>query len=308
MTKTTKALILGSGPAGCTAAIYAARAGMQPIMLEGLQPGGQLMITNEVENYPPFASTTGPGLMAEMRTHCEAAGVDIQSRLADAISYNVETATFDVTLDNGEIIVANTVILATGAKARWLGLPSEEAFMGRGISACATCDGFFYRGKEVLVVGGGNTAVEEALYLSNLASKVTLIHRRDTLRAEQVMQDRLFAKENIDVIWNAEVEEILGDDMGVTGAKLATADGSVDIDAHGVFIAIGHSPETTLVQDLVDRDVSGYVIVKPGTTVTSHQGIFAAGDVADPVYRQAITSAGMGCQAALDAERYLAGI
>ncbi len=308
MPKTTKALILGSGPAGCTAAIYAARAGLEPVMLEGLQPGGQLMITNEVENYPPFASTTGPGLMAEMRGHAEAAGVKIYSRIADTLEHRPDTNTFLATLDNGETIEAATVILATGAKARWLGLATEEAFMGRGVSACATCDGFFYRGKEVVVVGGGNTAVEEALYLSNLASKVTLVHRRDSLRAEKIMQERLFARTNVDFVWNAEVGEVIGDASGVTGVRLWTPQGSRDLAAHGVFIAIGHAPETSMVADLVDRDAAGYVIVKPGSTITSHSGIFAAGDVADPHYRQAITSAGMGCMAALDAERYLASL
>jgi thioredoxin reductase (NADPH) len=308
MTKTTKTLIIGSGPAGCTAAIYAARAGMDPIMLEGLQPGGQLMITDEVENYPPFASTTGPGLMAEMRGHVEAAGVKILSRIADVVSYNADMEIYEVTLDDGAEISAKTVILATGAKARWLGLPSEEAFMSRGVSACATCDGFFYRGKEVIVVGGGNTAVEEALYLSNLASRVTLVHRRDSLRAEKILQDRLYAKENVEFIWNAEVDEILGDEMGVTGVRLNAPEGPKEVSAHGVFVAIGHSPETGLVADLVDRDGAGYVIVKPGTTITSQPGLFAAGDVSDPHYRQAITSAGMGCMAALDAERFLAGL
>ena len=200
------------------------------------------------------------------------------------------------------------LIIATGASAQYLGLPSEEAFAGKGVSACATCDGFFYRGKDVIVVGGGNTAVEEALYLSNLAARVTLVHRRDSLRAEKILQDRLQAKENVDFIWNAEVEEILGDATGVTGARLKTSGGTQELAAHGVFVAIGHSPETNLVADLVDRDGAGYVIVKPGTTITSQPGIFAAGDVSDPHYRQAITSAGMGCMAALDAERYLAGL
>jgi len=308
MTSNTKTLIIGSGPAGCTAAIYAARAGMQPIMLEGLQPGGQLMITNEVENYPPFASTTGPGLMAEMRSHVEAAGVNILSRIADKIAFINETESYLVKLDDGSEIDAKTVILATGAKAQWLGLPSEDAFMGRGVSACATCDGFFYKGKNVIVVGGGNTAVEEALYLSNLAAHVTLVHRRDTLRAEQILQDRLYARSNVDFIWNSEVQEIVGDQSGVTGAKLRTPNDEYIIPAHGVFVAIGHSPETALVSQLVDRDASGYVIVKPGTTITSQPGLFAAGDVSDPHYRQAITSAGMGCMAALDAERYLSGL
>ena len=306
MTHTT-ILIIGSGPAGCTAAIYAARAGLDPVMLEGLQPGGQLTITDEVENYPPFASTTGPGLMSEMKAHVTAAGTDIRSRIADRLDREAETGFFVATLDDGSVIHAETVVLATGAKAKWLGIPSEAAFMGRGVSACATCDGFFYRGKEVLVVGGGNTAVEEALYLSNLAAKVTVIHRRDSFRAEKILQDRLFARENVEVVWNSEIDEILGDEMGVTGARVRCGDASVEIPAHGVFVAIGHAPETAVVAGLVDRDQSGYVLVKPGATITSCPGLFAAGDVSDPVYRQAITSAGFGCMAALDAEKYLAG-
>jgi thioredoxin reductase (NADPH) len=308
MTKSTELLILGSGPAGCTAAIYAARAGLDPIMLEGLQPGGQLTITNEVENYPPFASTTGPGLMAEMKEHAQSAGVEICARIAEELSFDPEDKIYLATLDDGTLVRAKSVVLATGATARWLGLPSEEAFMGRGVSACATCDGFFYRGKEVVVVGGGNTAVEEALYLANLAAKVTVIHRRDSFRAEKILQERLFSRKNVDVIWNAEVDEILGDDNGVTGLRLKIEGETKDIETHGVFIAIGHAPQTDLVADLVDRDCSGYVIVKPGSTITSRPGLFAAGDVADPHYRQAITSAGMGCMAALDAEKFLSSI
>jgi len=303
-----KITIIGSGPAGCTAAIYAARAGLEPIMLEGLQPGGQLTITNEVENYPPFASTTGPGLMAEMRSHCLAAGVVIVARIVERIE-TARRGGYICFLDDGSQLVSTTLVIATGARANWLGLPSEDAFKGRGVSACATCDGYFYRGRDVIVVGGGNTAVEEALYLSNLANKVTLIHRRDTLRAEKVLQTRLMSKNNVSIVWNAEIREIVGDHMGVTGAVIRRSDGTLnDIAAHGIFVAIGHAPETSIVGALLALDPAGYIPVVPGTSITSAPGIFAAGDVADPVYRQAITSAGMGCQAALDAERYLSGL
>ena len=306
-TRTTRCLIIGSGPAGYTAAVYASRALLEPVLLQGIQPGGQLTITTEVENWPSVIETQGPDLMVAFEAHAKAVGTEI---IADHVNrLDLSSRPFVAECDSGTIWHADAVILATGAQARWLGLPSEEKFKGFGVSACATCDGFFYRGKEVLVIGGGNTAVEEALYLSNLASKVTLIHRRDELRAEQILQRRLFDKENIDVIWDHTLEEVLGTDAdGVTGARLKHAKTAEtrEIEAAGIFIAIGHSPASELVADQLETHMGGYVVTAPDSTATSIPGVYAAGDVTDHIYRQAVTSAGMGCMAALEAERFLA--
>jgi thioredoxin reductase (NADPH) len=301
-------IILGSGPAGWTAAVYAARAGLSPVVVTGTQVGGQLTTTTEVENWPGgVADLQGPQLMMDMQEHAERFDTEV-------INDHIHTA--KLTQQPFELIgdqatyTCDALIIATGASAQYLGLDSEDAFKGRGVSACATCDGFFYRGRSVAVVGGGNTAVEEALYLSNLAESVKLIHRRDSLRAEKILQDRLLAKDNIEVIWNHQLEEVLGDDAGVTGLRLrSTADDSTQqIDVHGVFIAIGHKPNTDLFAGQLKMN-GGYLIVRSGlegfATETSIPGVFAAGDVADHIYRQAITSAGFGCMAALDAERFL---
>ncbi|WP_112874414.1 thioredoxin-disulfide reductase [Paracoccus endophyticus] len=301
-------LIIGSGPAGYTAAIYAARAMLKPRLIQGMQPGGQLTITTEVENWPGDTEVQGPDLMVRMEAHARAMGAEV---VTDTVTrLDLSRRPFLVECDSGARLTADAVILATGAQARWLGLPSEARFQGFGVSACATCDGFFYRGKEVLVIGGGNTAVEEALFLTNFASKVTLVHRRDSLRAERILQDRLFRHPKVEVLWNHEVVEITGDDnpLGVTGAVLrSTTDGSVrPIPADGVFIAIGHTPASELVKGQVALRDGGYVQVEPGSTRTSVPGVFAAGDLTDDTYRQAITSAGMGCMAALDAEHWLA--
>ncbi|WP_134726184.1 thioredoxin-disulfide reductase [Paracoccus luteus] len=305
-----RVLIVGSGPAGYTAAVYAARAMLKPRLVQGMQPGGQLTITTEVENWPGDASVQGPDLMVRMEAHARAMGAEI---VTDTVTrLDLSARPFLAECDSGARMTADAVILATGAQARWLGLPSEQMFQGFGVSACATCDGFFYRGKQVIVVGGGNTAVEEALFLTNFASKVTLVHRRASLRAERIMQDRLFAHPKIDVIWNAEVVEITGDQspLGVTGAVLrSTTDGTTStIAADGVFVAIGHTPASELVRDQLDLREGGYVWVHPGSTRTSVPGVFAAGDLTDDVYRQAVTSAGMGCMAALDAEHYLSAL
>ncbi|MEM7745588.1 MAG: thioredoxin-disulfide reductase [Pseudomonadota bacterium] len=306
-TKTARVLIIGSGPAGYTAAVYAARALLDPVLIQGIQPGGQLTITTEVENWPSVIETQGPDLMVQFEAHAKAVGTEI---ISDHVSsLDLSTRPFVATCDSGTIWHADSVILATGAQAKWLGLESEEKFQGFGVSACATCDGFFYRGKEVLVVGGGNTAVEEALYLSNLASKVTLIHRRDTLRAEAILQKRLFDKGNVEVIWDHQVDEILGTDAdGVTGARLkhSQTGETREIPAAGVFVAIGHSPASELVKDQLETHMGGYVVTEADSTATSIPGVFAAGDVTDHIYRQAVTSAGMGCMAALEAERFLA--
>jgi thioredoxin reductase (NADPH) len=301
-------IILGSGPAGWTAAVYAARAGLSPVVITGTQVGGQLTTTTEVENWPGgVADLQGPQLMMDMQEHAERFDTEV---INDHIhTANLKTKPFELIGDQGTY-TCDALIISTGASAQYLGLESEEAFKGRGVSACATCDGFFYRGRSVAVVGGGNTAVEEALYLANLADSVKLIHRRDSLRAEKILQDRLLAKENIEVIWNHELQEVVGDDAGVTGLKLKSTqdDSTRDIDVHGVFIAIGHKPNTDLFADQLDMN-GGYLIVRSGlngfATETSVPGVFAAGDVADHIYRQAITSAGFGCMAALDAERYL---
>ncbi len=308
-TRHTRVLIIGSGPAGYTAAVYASRAMLNPILVQGIQPGGQLTITTEVENWPGDTHVQGPELMVRMEEHARSMGTEI---ISDHIqSLDLKSRPFTAKGDSGTTYTADAVILATGAQAKWLGLPSEEHFKGFGVSACATCDGFFYRGKEVVVIGGGNTAVEEALFLTNFASKVTLIHRRDTLRAEKIMQDRLFKHPKIEMVWNSEVTEVLGDDAprGVTAVRarnLQTGE-TRDIPCAGFFVAIGHAPASELVKDQLELHSGGYVKVEPGSTATSIPGVFAAGDLTDHIYRQAVTSAGMGCMAALDAERWLAG-
>ena len=304
-----KVVIIGSGPAGYTAAIYAARAMLEPVLFEGIQPGGQLTITTDVENYPGFADVIqGPWLMEQMRAQAEHVGTRI---IADHVAtLDLSRRPFRMVTEGGETYLADVVILATGAQARWLGLPSEEAYRGFGVSACATCDGFFYRGKEVVVVGGGNTAVEEALFLTNFAAKVTVVHRRDGFRAEKILQERLFAHPKVAVVWNAEVAEIVGaeEPTRVTGVMLRdTRTGELTrLAADGVFIAIGHAPSTELVKDQLKLKPNGYVWTAPDSTATSVPGVFAAGDVADDVYRQAVTAAGRGCMAALETERFLA--
>lgn len=308
-TRHTRVLIIGSGPAGYTAAVYAARAMLNPILVQGIQPGGQLTITTEVENWPGDTHVQGPELMLRMEGHARAMGAEI---ISDHIqSLDLQSRPFTARADSGMTFTADAVILATGAQAKWLGLPSEEHFKGFGVSACATCDGFFYRGKEVAVIGGGNTAVEEALFLTNFASKVTLIHRRDSLRAERIMQDRLFKHPKVEVVWNSEVTDVLGDDAprGVTAVRVRNVQTGEtnDIPCAGFFVAIGHAPASELVKDQLELHSGGYVKVKAGSTATSIPGVFAAGDLTDHIYRQAVTSAGMGCMAALDAERWLGG-
>jgi thioredoxin reductase (NADPH) len=304
-----KVLVLGSGPAGYTAAIYAARAMLEPVVIQGIQPGGQLTITTEVENYPGFANEIqGPYLMEQMQAQAERVGAEIISDYITRVELGGRP--FRLFGDSGTEYNCDVLIICTGAQARWLGLPSEEKFQGFGVSACATCDGFFYRGKEVMVIGGGNTAVEEAIFLTNFASKVTLVHRRDELRSEKILQQRAFDNEKIEIIWDTVLEEVLGDEdpLGVTGARLKnvktgeTSDHRVD----GVFVAIGHSPSTELFQGQVEFKPGGYIKTAPDSTATSVPGVFAAGDVTDDVYRQAVTAAGMGCMAALEAEKYLA--
>ena len=304
-----KVVIIGSGPAGCTAAIYAARAMLEPILIQGIQPGGQLTITTDVENYPGFADVIqGPWLMEQMEKQAAHVGTKIVTDLVTKL--DLSQRPFRLTCDSGDVYFAETVVLATGAQARWLGLPSEEKFKGFGVSACATCDGFFYRGKEVVVVGGGNTAVEEALFLTNFASKVTIVHRRDHFRAERILQDRLFKNSKIKVIWNSVVDQIDGAETPakVTRVRLKNVKTGAltELPADGVFVAIGHAPATDLVKGQVKLKSSGYVEVAPNSTATSVPGLFAAGDVADEVYRQAVTAAGLGCMAALEAERFLA--
>lgn len=304
-------LILGSGPAGYTAAVYAARANLNPVVITGMQAGGQLTTTTEVDNWPGDAhGLTGPALMERMQAHAERFGTKVVFDHINEVDFSARP--YRLKGDSGEY-TCDALIIATGASAQYLGLPSEEAFMGRGISACATCDGFFYKGQRVMVIGGGNTAVEEALYLSNIADHVTLVHRRDKLKSEKILQDHLFAKEKegrISVIWNHALDEVLGNDGGVTGARLkSTADGSTqNVDVAGIFIAIGHKPNTDIFVGKLDM-ANGYLKVKSGSegnaTATNVPGVFAAGDVADHIYRQAITSAGAGCMAALDAEKYL---
>ena len=304
-----KLIIIGSGPAGYTAAIYAARALLEPVMISGFQPGGQLMITTDVENYPGFADVIqGPWLMEQMRLQAEHVGTRM---ISDHVSkVDLSRRPFRLEADSGDTFTCDALVIATGAQAKWLGLPSEAKFQGFGVSACATCDGFFFRGKEVVVVGGGNTAVEEALYLSHLASKVTLIHRRDSLRSERILQDRLFKQKNVEVLWDSAIEEICGTDSppGVTHLRVKNVkSGQVsELKTDGVFIAIGHKPSTELFAGQLEMKGGGYLQTAPGSTATNIAGVFAAGDVTDDVYRQAVTAAGMGCMAALEAERYLA--
>ena len=306
-----RVLVIGSGPAGYTAAIYAARAMLEPVLIAGIQLGGQLTVTTEVENYPGFAEPIqGPWLVEQMRLQAEHCGTKFVYDTVTAA--DLSKVPFTLTLDGGDTWTCDALIIATGAQARWLGIPTEEKFRGFGVSACATCDGFFYRGKEVVVVGGGNSAVEEALYLTNHASKVTVVHRRDGFRAERVLQNRLFAHPKINVIWNAEVAEVLGSTglpPSVTGARLRdTVTGELrDIGCDGLFVAIGHKPAVELFDTQLKLKPSGYLWVEPGTSRTSIPGVFAAGDVADDVFRQAVTAAGMGCMAALETEKYLAG-
>jgi thioredoxin reductase (NADPH) len=307
-TRHTKVLIIGSGPAGYTAGVYASRAMLQPILVQGMEPGGQLTTTTEVENWPGKTEIQGPELMVNMEEHARAMGCEI---IMDIITdLDLSKRPFTAKGDSGTVYTADAVILATGARAKWLGLDSEEKYKGFGVSACATCDGFFYRGQEIVVVGGGNTAVEEALFLTNFASKVTVIHRRNEFRAEQILIDRLMKNPKIEVMWHHTLEEVVGEDspMGVTGIRVKhTQTGEIsEISAKGVFIAIGHAPASELVKDQLELHHGGYVKVHPGSTRTSIEGVFAAGDLTDHIYRQAVTSAGMGCMAALDAERWLA--
>lgn len=307
-THKTSVLIIGSGPAGYTAAIYAARANLHPILVQGMQPGGQLTITTDVENFPGFADPVqGPWLMEQMQKQAEHVGTKIITDYISRVDFSAQPYT--AFGESGDTYVGETVIIATGAKARWLGIPSEEKFRGFGVSACATCDGFFYRGKDVAVVGGGNSAVEEALFLTNFANSVTLIHRRDTLRAEKIGQDRLLAHPKVRVIWNHAVDDMLGDPAngGLAGLRLkSTVDGSVqDIPVHGMFVAIGHDPATDIFKGQINMDDQGYILTAPDSTATNIPGVFAAGDVKDKVYRQAVTAAGMGCMAALEADRFL---
>ena len=304
----TRLLIIGSGPAGYTAAVYGARAMLAPLLVQGIQPGGQLTITTEVENWPGDIEVQGPDLMVRMEAHARATGAEI---VTDHIaSLDLSRRPFKAVGDGGDVYTADAVILATGAQAKWLGLPSEEKFKGFGVSACATCDGFFFRGREVAVIGGGNSAVEEALFLTNFATKVTLVHRRDHLRAEKILQERLFRNPKVEVVWDHALDEVLGESgpAAVTGLRLrhATTGALRDVPAQGVFIAIGHAPASELVAGQLPLHSGGYVKVKPGSTATEIPGVFAAGDIADPIFRQAVTSAGMGCMAALEAERYLA--
>ena len=301
--------IIGSGPAGYTAAIYAARALLQPVLIAGIPEGGQLTITTDVENYPGFADVIqGPWLMEQMRAQAEHVGAELVGDVV--VKADLSSRPFRLTCDSGAEFLAETLIIATGAQAKWLGLPSEQKFQGFGVSACATCDGFFYRGKEVLVVGGGNTAVEEALFLTSFASKVTVVHRRDEFRAERILQERLFHNPKIEVIWNHAVDEVLGAEnpLGVTGAVLKQVETGETrtVPCDGVFVAIGHAPASELFKDQLEMDRSGYLKVKAGTASTAIEGVFAAGDVTDDVYRQAVTAAGMGCMAALEAVRLLA--
>jgi thioredoxin reductase (NADPH) len=301
--------IVGSGPAGYTAAIYAARALLNPVLIAGIQPGGQLTITTDVENYPGFADVIqGPWLMDQMRAQAEHVGTEMINDIV--LEADLSARPFTLKLDSGAVIQAETLIIATGAQAKWLGLPSEQKFQGFGVSACATCDGFFYRGKEVVVVGGGNTAVEEALFLTSFASKVTVAHRRDEFRAERILQERLFANPKIEVIWNSAIEEVKGttDPLGVTGVVLKDVNSGAtrEIACDGFFVAIGHAPSSELFKGQLEMDRAGYLKVKPGTAATAIKGVYAAGDVTDDVYRQAVTAAGMGCMAALEAVRFLA--
>jgi thioredoxin reductase (NADPH) len=310
-TKHAKVLILGSGPAGYTAAIYAARAMLKPVVIQGSQPGGQMTITTDVENYPGFADVIqGPWLMEQMRLQAEHVGAETILDLI--VKVDLKARPIRLEGDSGDSYTCDALIIATGAQARWLGLPSEQRLKGFGVSACATCDGFFYRGKRVAVIGGGNTAVEEALFLTNFADKVTVVHRRDSFRAEKILQERLFRNPKIEVVWDSVVEEVLGTDdpKGVTGARLRNivTGETTEIDLDGFFVAIGHAPATELFKGQLETTPSGYLITAPDSTRTSLPGVFAAGDVKDEAFRQAVTAAGMGCMAALEAERYLAEI
>ena len=307
--RTTRCLIVGSGPAGYTAAIYAARALLNPVLIAGIQPGGQLTITTDVENYPGFADVIqGPWLMDQMRAQAENVGTEMVNDIV--VEADLSQRPFRLKCDSGQEWLAETLIIATGAQARWLGLDTEEKFKGFGVSACATCDGFFYRNKEVVVVGGGNTAVEEALFLTSFASKVTLVHRRDELRAEKILQERLLAHPKIEIVWDHAIDEVLGetDPLGVTGVRLKNVKTGAtrELDCAGVFVAIGHAPASELFKGQLSMDSAGYLDVKPGTTSTEIEGVYAAGDVTDHTYRQAVTAAGMGCMAALEAVRFLA--
>ena len=303
-----RVLILGSGPAGCAAAVYAARAMLHPVVVEGIQPGGQLTITTDVENYPGYANVQGPDLMVLMREHAEAMGTEMVTDHIEEI--DLSSRPFQVRGDSGTSYICEALILATGAQAKWLGLASEEKFKGFGVSACATCDGFFFRDKEVVVVGGGNTAVEEALFLTNFATRVTLVHRREELRAEKILEGRLLSNPKIQVAWNHVLDEVLGEEepLGVTGVRLRnvhTGEGK-EISCAGVFIAIGHTPSTELVSDQLETHSGGYVVTEPDSTATTVAGVFAAGDVTDHIFRQAVTAAGLGCMAALEADKFLA--
>jgi thioredoxin reductase (NADPH) len=303
-----KVIIIGSGPAGYTAAIYAARAMMKPLLISGFEPGGQLMITTDVENYPGFATPIqGPWLIEQMRLQAEHVGTEM---ITDQVtSVDLKQRPFTLACDSGATYTCDALIIATGAKAKWLGIPSEETFKGFGVSACATCDGFFYRGKEVVVVGGGNSAVEEALYLANLASKVTLVHRRDSLRAERILQDRLLNHPKVSFIWDSEVAEILGttEPASVNALRLRNVRTGAEsvLPTHGLFVAIGHKPASELFVGQLEMKSSGYLVTQPNSTRTNIEGVFAAGDVADDIFRQAVTAAGLGCMAALEAERWL---
>lgn len=307
-TKKTKVLIIGSGPAGYTAAIYAARANLKPIQALGLQPGGQLTITTDVENYPGFADVIqGPWLMEQMRQQAEHVGTEMVEDMIEKVDFS--SRPFKCWTDGGDLIEAETVIISTGAQARWLGLESEEKFRGYGVSGCATCDGFFYKGKKVMVVGGGNTAVEEAIYLTNFASEVILVHRRDSLRAEKIAQERLFSNPKIRVVWDSAIDEIMGTESpkSVTEVRLLNVktNETQTVDVDGVFIAIGHTPMSDIFKGQIELDSEGYILVKKGATGTNINGVFAAGDVQDKVFRQAVTAAGQGCMAALEVERFL---
>ncbi len=304
----TKVLILGSGPAGLTAAIYAARANLAPIIVAGMQPGGQMTITTDVENYPGFPDVIqGPWLMEQFQKQAENVGTRIMSDLI--VKLDLSRRPFTATGDSGDVYTGDTLIVSTGASARWLGLPTEKTFQGFGVSACATCDGFFFRGKEVAVVGGGNTAVEEALYLTNHATKVTLIHRRDSLRAEKILQKRLFEHPKITMMWDSAVDEVVGNTkpLGVTGLKVKNVKtgATTDLKVDGLFVAIGHTPNTELFKGVLDMDENGYLVTAADSTRTNIPGVFAAGDVQDHVFRQAVTAAGTGCMAALEADRFL---
>ena len=305
----SKVLIIGSGPAGYTAAIYAARAMLEPTLVQGLQPGGQLTITTDVENYPGYGDVRqGPWLMEQMQEQAKNVGTNIINDIIKSVDFKCKP--FKAISESGTEYTADSVIISTGAQARWLGLDSEKKFQGYGVSACATCDGFFFKEKKVAVIGGGNSAVEEALYLTNFASKVYLVHRRDELRAEKILQDRLFKNEKVECVWDSELKEIVGDEDPLNvksiNIKNTKTNETSSIELDGVFVAIGHDPATQIFRDQVEMDEDGYIITKPDSTLTNVEGVYAAGDVKDKIYRQAVTAAGMGCMAALEAEKYLA--